>query len=181
MGRKKGITDKQRRFVQEYLVDHNGTAAAIRAGYSPRSAKDIAYELLHNPDIRELIDLREAWISARVGISPERTKQKIACGAYANIRNIVDVKDGVLTVKNMEDISELDSASIQEIMVTPTKQGNVIKVKLVDQKGMLDLLCKIDGMYTDRLEVKDTTDRALNMKKARERVRNAQSARSTDQ
>ncbi|MCP6429263.1 hypothetical protein NL523_28510, partial [Klebsiella pneumoniae] len=84
-----------------------------------------------------------------------RTKQKIACGAYANIRNIVDVKDGVLTVKNMEDISELDSASIQEIMVTPTKQGNVIKVKLVDQKGMLDLLCKIDGMYTDRLEVKD--------------------------
>lgn len=162
-------------------MDYNGTAAAIRAGYSPKSAKDIAYELLRNPDIQELIALKEARLSARLGISQERIKNELASVAFANMRNFVDVKNGEVIVKDMDAISELDSAAIQEISVSPTKYGDVIRVKLADKKAALELLGKTENMFTDRLEVKDVTDRADNMKKARERVRNAQSARSTGQ
>lgn len=179
MGRKKGPTALQKRFVDEYFVDYNGTAAAIRAGYSPKSAKDIAYELMRNPDIQEMIELKNARLSARLGVSQERIKNELASVAFANMRNFVDIKNGVLEVKNMEDISELDSAAIQEITVTPTKTGKVIRVKLADKKAALELLGKTENMFTDRLEVKDMTNRADNMKKARERVRNA--ARSTSQ
>jgi phage terminase small subunit len=52
------LTDKQKRFCDEYLVDLNGTQAAIRAGYSPRSARQIADRNMSNDDIRKYIDSR---------------------------------------------------------------------------------------------------------------------------
>ncbi len=51
----KKLTPKQNRFVDEYLIDLNATQAAIRAGYSPRSARAIACENLAKPDIQEAI------------------------------------------------------------------------------------------------------------------------------
>jgi len=50
------MTDKQKRFCDEYLIDCNATQAAIRAGYSPNSAKQIGQENLTKPDLREYID-----------------------------------------------------------------------------------------------------------------------------
>jgi phage terminase small subunit len=49
------LTDKQRAFVDEYLIDFNGTQAAIRAGYSERTAKQIAAENLSKPDLSRAI------------------------------------------------------------------------------------------------------------------------------
>lgn len=49
------FTDKQRRFVQEYLVDYNGTRAAIAAGYSENCARQIAAENLAKPNISAAI------------------------------------------------------------------------------------------------------------------------------
>ena len=54
------MTPKQKRFCDEYLIDTDGAKAAIRAGYSERSAKQIASELLTKPDLREYIDQRLA-------------------------------------------------------------------------------------------------------------------------
>ena len=53
-----GLTNKQRAFVREYLCDFNGTQAAIRAGYSPRSAKTTASEILTYPNVKAEIDER---------------------------------------------------------------------------------------------------------------------------
>ena len=50
------MTKKQERFVKEYLVDCNGTQAAIRAGYSPKTARQIADQLLSKLDIKQKID-----------------------------------------------------------------------------------------------------------------------------
>ena len=51
----KTLTPKQQRFIDEYLVDLNATQSAIRAGYSPRTARAIACENLAKPDIQEAI------------------------------------------------------------------------------------------------------------------------------
>jgi len=62
------INDRQRRFVAEYLVDPNATQAAIRAGYSPRTARSIGQENLTKPDIRKAIDAANAERLARLGV-----------------------------------------------------------------------------------------------------------------
>ena len=54
------MTKKQKRFVEEYLIDLNATQAAIRAGYSPDTAKSIGSENLTKPDIRAAVDKAEA-------------------------------------------------------------------------------------------------------------------------
>lgn len=66
-----GLTDKQARFVQEYLIDCNGTQAAIRAGYSKRTARDIAAENLAKPNIAEAIAKRQAKVATKAEVTQE--------------------------------------------------------------------------------------------------------------
>jgi Terminase small subunit len=63
------MNEKQARFVQEYLVDRVGAAATVRAGYSPRTARQIAYELLTRPDIAEAVRAGEAEIAAKAQLT----------------------------------------------------------------------------------------------------------------
>lgn len=69
------LTARQRRFVEEYGVDRNGAAAAVRAGYSPRSAKQTAYELLTKPDLQAAVAAQEVLVAAEVGIARQRVIQ----------------------------------------------------------------------------------------------------------
>lgn len=66
-----GLTDKQERFCQEYLIDLNGTQAAIRAGYSEDTAKVIASENLTKPYIKERIKVLQEQIALRLEISQD--------------------------------------------------------------------------------------------------------------
>lgn len=65
------LTPKQQRFVDEYLIDLNGAQAAIRAGYSADSAKEIAAENLTKPHIAEAIDIALAKRSEKTQIDAE--------------------------------------------------------------------------------------------------------------
>lgn len=60
------LTPKQQRFVEEYLVDCNATQAAIRAGYSRKTANEQAARLLVNVSIKEAIALKQKKISSKV-------------------------------------------------------------------------------------------------------------------
>jgi phage terminase small subunit len=57
------------RFVQEYLIDRNGAAAAVRAGYSKRTARQIAHELLTRPDVAQGVRAGQAEIAAKAQLS----------------------------------------------------------------------------------------------------------------
>lgn len=70
--RKKKLTPKQERFVEEYLIDLNATQAAIRAGYSARRAKEIGYQLLHKTTLQETIQKARQKLSERVRITQEK-------------------------------------------------------------------------------------------------------------
>lgn len=61
----KVLTDKQARFVDEYLIDSNGAYAAIRAGYSEKTAPQKACALLKEPHIKAAIDKGRAKIAKR--------------------------------------------------------------------------------------------------------------------
>jgi phage terminase small subunit len=65
------ITAKQRRFVEEYLVDLNATQAAIRAGYSARTAEQQGYQLLQHPSVAEAVRAAQAERSGRVAVDAD--------------------------------------------------------------------------------------------------------------
>ena len=72
-----GLTDKQRRFVEEYLVDCNATDAARRAGYSKRGARASGQQNMSNYEVKAEIDRRMAQKSQETGYTRERVAQML--------------------------------------------------------------------------------------------------------
>ncbi len=64
-----GLTTRQLRWIDEYLIDFNGAAAAVRAGYSPKSARSIAHENLTKPDILAVLQARQAEMAKDLQIT----------------------------------------------------------------------------------------------------------------
>lgn len=78
------LKDSQQRFIEEYLVDNNGTQAAIRAGYSVNTAASQASRLLRNAQVRAALDAAIAEQSERTGITADRVLQEYADLAFAD-------------------------------------------------------------------------------------------------
>jgi phage terminase small subunit len=68
---------KRQRFVEEYLKDMNGTQAAIRAGYSPRTAGEQAFELLKKPEVQEALQVAREEQSRRIKIDADWVIRKL--------------------------------------------------------------------------------------------------------
>lgn len=71
------ISPKQHRFIEEFLLDRCGTQAAIRAGYSARSAREIAHRLLTKDHIRRAVALRAAHQAAELKITREQVMRSL--------------------------------------------------------------------------------------------------------
>ena len=89
-----GLKPKEQRFVDEYMIDLNGTQAAIRAGYSAESARQIAYEILTKPYIQVAIAEARKAQQERTQITADRWLQEVALIALADSRELVEVKKG---------------------------------------------------------------------------------------
>ena len=92
------LTPKQSRFVAEYLVDLNGTQAAIRAGYSPKTAKAIACENLTKPDIVAAIAKAQAQLSEHTEVTIKSVVAELAKLGFAPLSEppSASVKHGAL-------------------------------------------------------------------------------------
>lgn len=76
------LTTKQRRFVQEYIVDYNATQAAIRAGYSENTAGGIGAENLKKPQIQAAIQAELDKQAQRTAVNADRIIQELAIIAF---------------------------------------------------------------------------------------------------
>ena len=151
------MTKKQKRFVEEYLIDLNATQAAIRAGYSPHTAKDIGCENLAKPNIAAAISQAMAERSRRTGINQDRVLQELARIGFAKITDVVDPE----TAEIKSDASDDDLACIQSIKIKPNEFGTEREVKLYDKKSALVDLGKHLGLFKDKVEL--TGDMDLNI------------------
>lgn len=144
------MTKKQKRFVEEYLIDLNATQAAIRAGYSPDSAKEIGSENLTKPDIAKAVDQAIAERSRRTGVNADRVVRELAKIAFVNAGEVVDLDTALL----MDKISDDDMAAIQSVKVkTFGEDGIEREVKLADKLKALELLGKHLGLFKDKVEI----------------------------
>lgn len=146
------LNKKQNRFVEEYLIDLNATQAAIRAGYSPKTAKEIGSENLTKPNIKSEIDKAMAERSKRTGINADRILQELGKLGFVNIADVVDLETG----KVKDSASDEDLACIQSIKIKPTEWGTEREVKFYDKKSTLELMGKHLGMWTDKVDMNVT-------------------------
>ena len=152
----KKLTAKQQRFVEEYLIDLNATQAAIRAGYSPKTAHEQGAQLLAKLSIKEEVDKVLAERSRRTGITQDRVLRELAKIAFVNTLQVVDTDDA----KVRHDIDEDDAAAIASVKVKtiPTEDGDIVEreVKLHDKLKALELLGRHLGMF-DKADAMDAT------------------------
>ena len=159
------LTPKQQAFIQEYLVDLNSTASAIRAGYSARNADKIGPELLGKTRIKEAIQQAIEARAKRTGITADRVLNEYAKIAFADIKDFLSFKtentsigvddDGkVITayqqIINVKPSDSVDGTMIQEVSISPK---GVFAFKLHDKKGALDMIGKHLGMFIDKTEL----------------------------
>ncbi|MCI7099855.1 MAG: terminase small subunit [Lachnospiraceae bacterium] len=152
------MTAKQKRFVEEYLIDLNATQAAIRAGYSPETAGSIGNENLKKPEIRARIDKAMAERSKRTGINQDRVLQELAKLAFVNPADVIDFEEATVRY----DASEEDLACIQSVKVKTMSgdKGDMTEreVRMYDKKAALELLGKHLGMFKDKVEISGTLE-----------------------
>jgi phage terminase small subunit len=149
------LTPKQRSFVDEYLIDLNATQAAIRAGYSPKTANEIGAENLAKPSIKAEVDKVLAERSKRTGITQDRVLREIAKLAFFKSSDVVEFGPSGVKVRHSSDVDEEDLACVAEISETTTEFGGTIRVKFHDKKGALELLGRHLGMWNDKINVKN--------------------------
>jgi phage terminase small subunit len=144
-GRCRGLTAKQRRFVEEYLIDLNGTQAAIRAGYSSRTARAIGSENLTKPDIQAAIERAMADRGARTGLTAELVLAEVALIAFSDIRDIDFGPDGQL-VERSPGASRAVAARAWSHKVRRTGHQTKYSVRLWDKLTALRLLMQHFGL-----------------------------------
>jgi phage terminase small subunit len=124
------MTEKQKRFCNEYLIDCNGTQAAIRAGYSRKTAVKIAAENLTKPDIKTYIEERLAEIQS------EKT---------ADAREVMEYLTAVMRGEHTEQTLRLSETGGQDIVS--------INVSEKDRLKAAELIGKRYGLFKENVNV----------------------------
>ena len=148
------LTEKQKRFVEEYLVDLNATQAAIRAGYSQDTACEQGSRLLANAKVQAVVAERRKAIANKIEVTQERVAQELAKLAFLDIRKAFDAEGNLKPIADLDDETAAALAGI-EIEVTKLKDQPIVKthkIKLSDKKGALDSLARHLGMFKDKVE-----------------------------
>ena len=152
MAKKGKLTEKQQRFVDEYLIDLNATQAAIRAGYSVKTADAIGCENLTKPNIQQAIAEHMAERSKRTGINQDRVVLELARIAFVKMTDLVDshgrIKDGA----SEDDLACIESVKYKQ---SESETGSSVEreVKISPKLKALELLGKHLGMWNDKLDV----------------------------
>jgi phage terminase small subunit len=143
------LTKKQARFIEEYLIDLNATQAAIRAGYSVKTAGEIGHENLKKPQIQVEIDKAIKARSKRVQITQDRVLKEYACLAFFDPRKMFNDNGSLKLLKDMDDdtAAALSSFEIDITKLDDKVETSTAKLKFWDKLRGLNDLAKHLGMF----------------------------------
>lgn len=137
------LTEKQKRFVAEYLVDLNATQAAIRAGYSKKNADKIGHELLGKTRVSDAIQEAMNERSSRTEITQDMVLRELAAIGFSKATDYVNIQDGVVRLKDTDGMTDAQKSAIASI--EDGKYG--AKVRLHDKVRALEKLGEHLGMF----------------------------------
>lgn len=171
------LNDKQKRFALEYLKDLNATQAAIRAGYSKKTAGQQGDRLLKNAQISQLVKGKGKAAFEKLDISVDRVLNEIARLAFLDPRKFYDEQGNLKAITELDDdtAAALAGMEVEEAyehfgkgQAKPT--GLLKKIKFADKSKNLELLGRYHKLFTDKVEITNLDDLASAISKARARA-----------
>lgn len=144
------VTDKQRAFVDEYLIDLNATRAykaVYKSCKKDEAAAVNASKLLRNAKVAEYLSQRQRELQQRTEITQDKVVRELAAIAFADIADYVRVQDhGGLSMVEITPTSEIPES--KRAAIASIKQGNNgIEIKLHNKLDALDKLGRHLGMF----------------------------------
>ncbi|PJT21486.1 terminase small subunit [Ochrobactrum sp. 30A/1000/2015] len=154
------LTPKQERFVAEYLIDLNATQAAIRAGYSEKTATEQGSRLLTNVKVQEAIAKGREKTAAKLEITKERIVEELAKIGFSNMLDYMRAGTDGDPYLDFSNLTREQAAALAEVTVEDFKDGRGedardvrrIKFKLHDKKGALVDMAKMLGFMIEKHE-----------------------------
>jgi len=137
------MTPKQKRFVEEYLVDLNAAAAARRAGY----AKGSAWRLMRHSAVAAAIEEAQERRAQRTRVSADRVVTEIAKVAFGDPRRLFSWGPGGIELRESSELTEAEAALVSEVSETRTAAGGTRKIKLHCKMTALTALAKHLGLF----------------------------------
>jgi len=155
------LTEKQRKFIKEYLKSGNATQSAIKAGYSEKSAYSSGAEILNNPGVsRELERQRELMASKvdKYEITPEKVLREFAKVGFADMGQFASWGESGVKLRDSAELDEDLTSVVGEITETRTHFGEdgekvTTRIKLADKLKALENLGKHLGLFKEQLSV----------------------------
>ncbi len=143
------LTAKQQRFCDEYLIDLNATQAAIRAGYSKKTARVIGQENLLKPAIRDYIEKRMAEKEKALIADQDEVMKYLTSVMRRELCEHV-----VVTLVEEQSTYEPDGEGKMRKQTTKTEKPEIVEIpaRLADANKAAELLGKAYALFTDKLE-----------------------------
>ena len=160
MPSKAQLTPKQEAFVAQYLLDLNATQAAIRAGYSEKTATEQGSRLLTNVKVQEAIAKGQNKTAAKLEITKERIVEELAKIGFSNMLDYMRAGTDGDPYLDFSNLTREQAAALAEVTVEDFKDGRGedardvrrIKFKLHDKKGALVDMAKMLGFMIEKHE-----------------------------
>ncbi len=158
------LTPKQQRFVEEYLIDLNATQAAIRAGYSEKTAKEIGSENLTKPNIAKAIQEAQNKRAEQTQIDAAYVLRRLVEIDQMDVLDIMDDQMKILPLRDWPKIWRQYISNIENLELTDA-DGVFKKIKWPDKVKNLELLGKhvSVGAFKDKIEHSGDPNNPINM------------------
>ena len=168
LARREVANNRRLRFVEEMMVDGNATQAALRAGYSPRTAFAQGSALLSIPAIRAAVAAKRGHLAARNRRTADGVLEELAVIAFSDIGEILDMSGEQPKLRAMRDIPERARRAIAKIKVKRALEGTgkdareveITEFSLWSKTDALEKLAKHFGLLVERIQVNDVTGEA---------------------
>jgi len=146
------LTKRQALFAEEFVKDRNATQAAIRAGYSPKTANEQATRLLAKVSVKSEVTKLSKQVAKRNNLTSDRLVREYKSLAYSNITNYLD-ENGNIALHQLKTLPKHLSAAIESVQTSTTtnpKTGEVtvhVKIKLYSKTTALEAIAKHLGWF----------------------------------
>ena len=167
-GKKRGLTTRQKRFIEEYCATYNATRSAITAGYSKKTAKEQGCRLLTNVHIQAAVNKRMAELS----MSAEEAIKRLGDMGRGSFEHFMDYDEQTQTLRI--DLSKPGAREHMHLLRKIKQNDTIVKerstkdrqvidrtfeVELHDAKDALDKILKVHGRYIENLNVNLTAEK----------------------
>lgn len=175
------LNPRQQRFVEEYAKDCNAAQAAIRAGYSEKTARSIGARLLTNVNVATAVDKAKIEVSKQAQVDAVWLLRRLVTLADVKISDLFDHEGKLRDPKDLPDGAQylIAGIEVEELFDFDEEEGKKVrtgmlrKVKLESRMKALEMIGKhVDvGAFLERMALTDESSLAADLVAARQRAR----------